>query len=101
MESFLGSVPSEVLVYRQISYHMLRNSASVQEIELPGRISAGFWSGKLQNRTLSSGTQSSPSSFAARVTLGTVCTRAGNTDVQKSSGRYVGTGVGAEGRPAS
>ena len=28
-----------------------------------------------------SGTQSSPSSFAARVTLGTVCTRAGNTDV--------------------
>ena len=30
---------------------------------------------------LPSGTQSSPSSFAARVTLGTVCTRAGNTDV--------------------
>ena len=28
-----------------------------------------------------SGTQSSPNSFAARVTLGTVCTRAGNTDV--------------------
>ena len=30
---------------------------------------------------LPSGSQSSPSSFAARVTLGTVCTRAGNADV--------------------
>ena len=31
------------------TYPMLRTSASVPEIGLPGRISAGFWSGKPQN----------------------------------------------------
>ncbi len=31
-------------------YSMLRNSASGQEIGLPGRISAGFQSGKLPNQ---------------------------------------------------
>ena len=77
-----GVYVDDLLIVSVVSKEDLCVASAAEDTDLlaPG---ACFEPGAPQS--LPSGTQSSPSSFAARVTLGTVCTRAGNTDVLSHS----------------